>query len=159
MLALNEFSVGKLIDIKELSLVLPRDQYEHIFLVIPSQEKPMAIILSNRHKFEAFNVDETQRWSGVVIHGVRIEVDKTDILNPERETPPPGTVIRKGSQAFILANIDQRWRQYERIAFIGDLPVTSENVSAGFRKWSIALGEGPQKRELFKVDVTTPQPE
>lgn len=39
MLSINEFSAGHLKDVKELSLLLPRDQYGNTVLLAPNEGK------------------------------------------------------------------------------------------------------------------------
>lgn len=155
MLSLNEFSAGQLKDVKELSLLLPRDQYEDTFLLAPYEGKINALVLDGPHKYMSFDAATNTHYSGFIIPGVEIRVDEASVFNADNQQPTFGALIRKASQAFIVAQMhNQGFRETVRVPFMTELPSLSDSVSVGFYRWSVTIGAGHERRDLIKVDVS-----
>jgi hypothetical protein len=153
MLAPQEFSVGPLASASGMTLVLRRHQQEASFLVTSATNAPTAIFLDDEFRFVCMPSADNTSWNGILIPNVAIELDETRILDAN-EGQPPGALVRKKSQLFIMAKY-QPQGPTTPIAIVSNLPRCLENQSAAFGRWQIVLGEGLSKRVLMKIDATT----
>lgn len=149
MLRANELSVGSVSDASPLTLVLPRNQYEHLVLVGSGASGTAAIVLSEESKFYWLNAPDCTGWRGILVPNVRIELDETSIFYPDYNTPIPGSLVRKECQLLAHAASDSFLTN--TIILEDDLPATAAGAAAGFFNWQIVLGSGQEKRVLHKV--------
>jgi hypothetical protein len=151
VLAAHEFFVGPLASAAGLTLVLRRHELEASFLVSAAADIPTAIFLDGEFRFTCMPSVDNTSWNGIVVPNITIEVDETSILDANRGQPP-GTLVRKETQLFIMAKHQPHGRATP-IAIVSSLPPCHENQSAAFGRWHIVLGEGLSKRALFKVEL------
>jgi hypothetical protein len=150
MLAASEFIVGCLADATDLCLVIPRTQYECLFLVSAGT----AIVLEGAHEFVSFPSEGNESWKGVIIPGVKIEVDETAVLNAENWRLPPGAMVRRGTELLVVAREDQGVSGAVQCPIVTGLPRCRENFAAGFARWQIVIGCGEERRILKVIDVS-----
>lgn len=101
MLSPNEFSVGHIAAATGLTLVLPVDRYDRMFLVTTAHSEPKAILLDERDQFEAFSCQDNTSYRGILIPDVRIEVDETRVHDIARNWAVPGMVVRRDGGLFV----------------------------------------------------------
>jgi hypothetical protein len=151
MLAAHEFFVGPLASASGMALMLRRHEREASFLVSAAADIPTAIFLDGEFRFTCMPSVNNTSWNGIVVPNIIIEVDETSILHPDRGEPP-GTLVRKQTQLFIMAKHQPHGRTTP-IGIVSMLPPCHENQSAAFGRWHIVLGEGTSKRVLFTVEL------
>lgn len=153
MLSPEEFLVGVLGHAVPLSLVLPRNEHEQVFLVGQSEGSPAAVCLSPKYQFESFPSTDNQSWKGIIIPKVRIEVDEESVFDADAGAPL-GTVIRTGEHLVLRSRGENSVGRRRNVLLHGGLGSGSE-YSAGFFKWQIVVGEGMGKRVLHTVCAKT----
>ena len=95
MLSPQEFSVGFTGDATTLSLLLPRNSYEQPILLSPPQLGGMAVFLEGEHRFLTFPYAGNTAWKGLLIPGIRFEVDEKTAFAQNSFDVPKGTLVRR----------------------------------------------------------------
>lgn len=150
MISTSEFTVGSASSCTPLSLILPRRDSEEALLIGSSKtDKNAALILTGSHQFTWFEADGADRWVGLVFPGVRIEIDETSVFSAEYSRALPGNLVREGTLLYAKAKAHASGG-FDAIVLESDLPQTGD-LSAGFTKWQVVLGNGSEKRVLFRV--------
>jgi hypothetical protein len=153
MLSGHEFTVGTLSDAKPLSLMLSRGRHEETFLVGQVEGLTAAVFLSGDYKFGVVEGSSASHWSGLLIPNVRIEMDETSLFDPRSTDAKNGALVRAGTELAIYAWWERSFGRASKVTLETGLPPTSD-LAAGFSKWQAIIGEGVEKRLLFKVDAS-----
>lgn len=132
---------------------LPRHEHEETILIALCQSGPAAFFLSERERFKWFESLGNNHWHGLIIPNVRIEVDETSVFEPSRIEARAGTVIRWGAQLVAQAKSLRAFSGVDPIILEDGLAETSSG-SAGFSRWQVVLGVGPEKRMLCALSIT-----
>ena len=157
MLKPHEFSVGALDEAVRLTLVLPRKKYEELMLVSVNADQKHAIFLSGTYRFRTFECSRNTDWKGLLVSGVNIEVDETSLFDPAEESAVNGAIIRSGASVSIRAMPEQMTVPRSILIPLQEgLPPLQSGMSVGFRRWTINLGAGRDRRELLKVATGEP---
>lgn len=157
MLLPDEFTVGQLGDAVPLTLMLPRSEYEYHFLIGGSPDEPVAICLSEGHRYEAFQSAGNDAHKGLLIPNVRIEVDPSSVLDPNSHDVPLGAIIRRGTNLGVMAKLGGQGFYSGQVAIlVSGLPEAREGYAVGFRRWAITLGADQSHRNLFEVNLSNP---
>ncbi len=157
MLLPDEFSVGPLADAGPLTLMLPRSKYEHHFLIGGSPEEPVAICLSEEHRYTAFQSAGNDAHKGMLIPNVRIEVDPASVLDPNSHDLPIGAIVRRGTILGVMAKLEgQGFYSGQVVPLVSGLPEARDGYAVGFGRWAITLGADEDRRSLFEIDLTKP---
>lgn len=156
MLEPHEFFAGTLADADTGTFVLPRTKYEASFLVGMFEEKPHAVFLDGNYTFHAMPCEGTTNWKGLLVPGVRVEVDPQSLFNPENNWPPLGGLTRIDDKLCVMARLETRgaFSSVTPIILQSGLPSCLNEQRAGFMRWIIVLGSGLNRRELFAIDVS-----
>ncbi len=152
MLLAKEFTVGTLADVKPVSLMLPRKVSEAPFLVGSVKDTPTAVSLGDEFPFHAVGCTNAMEWRGLVIPNVVIEVDERSLFDPQFGPTTVGAIIRIETRLGILARAEPSRVGTLMVDLEADLAPTHD-MSAGFTKWRIVIGEGQDKRVLREVDT------
>ncbi|SNT10040.1 MULTISPECIES: hypothetical protein [unclassified Azospirillum] len=154
MLEGAEFFSGSLDDVNGLCLVMPRDQHEEFILAVPGNPRT-AIYLDGETKFQGFTYTSNDDWQGLIIPGVRIEVDVTSTFNADSGRAPLGAVIRRVDYLAVAVLLKQSgvFGRQINVPVASGLQPCAQGCAVGFRKWQIVLGEGQAKRVLRKIDI------
>lgn len=152
MLSAREFAVGALADAKPLSLMLPRTRYEATFLIGQVESQPTAVFLGGNHNFLAFECSKSTNWRGLLVPNIRIEVDETSLFDPQSMAVALGTVVRMDTRLAVSAKFEHHFSTLSTVALETDLPPLRD-LGAGFSRWRIVIGEGPEKRVLREIDT------
>lgn len=141
-----------------LTLVLPRTQYERACLIVPKEEKPVCICLeqfSNVGPFFAFECDDNDNWRGLLIPDIRIELDETSLHDADGRYAPRGSMARTQGELTLAVEFEGQFHaRTASVTILDGLPPSSPHQTACFLKWQVVLGNGDNKRVLWKVDVT-----
>ena len=152
MLRPHEISAGYLEDADDLSLMLPRSQYEDAFLLSPQADGKMAIFLGERFPFRSFECTGNTHWEGMIIRGVSIEVDESSAT--QINGLPCGSLARRGTSLDILAMVDDgHFKQARFVPVMAGLSPMREGMAVGFTRWTVAIGTGDDRRELLRLDA------
>jgi hypothetical protein len=89
---------------------------------------------------------------GGLIPNVRIEVDETSVYDTVGNYAPLGMVVRQNDGLFVVASADRM--RSDLFALQRGLAASGVNLSAGFSKWQIVLGNDPHQRVLKAIDLT-----
>lgn len=156
MLAANEFTVGTLADAKPLSLILPRKKYEATILVGKNQAGHNAVVLSGQYSCYCIDSRNNDNWSGIIIGDIHIELDEKSVFDALDDDPALGNIVRLDSNLTIIAKQEKSYPNVVSVTLCDDLsPVT--RLKAGFRRWQIVLGEGVDKRVLWRFPEDSEQ--
>lgn len=153
MLRPHEFTVGSLADAAPLSLMLPRSKHEAMFLIGRLEDGPAAVFLDGDYRFIAFGCAEATNWKGIIVPNVRIEIDETSLCDPHSVWPPLGLLMRIDTRLVVSTKDDRNIGRQRRMLLEDGLASINE-LSAGFFKWNIVIGEGVDKRVLREIDAT-----
>jgi hypothetical protein len=159
MLRPDEFTVGPIADAQPLSLVLPRSKYEEPLLVIGEPASRVAVFIGDRHRFDSMACEGNRSWKGLIVPGVRVEVDETSLFDPETEYAPNGALVREGEgiTMAVKARGAHGFSEQARVPLVSGLHGAGEQHRVGFRRWQVVLGEGDDKRVLCQVRADDPQ--
>jgi len=154
MLSASEFTVGSIGKAIPLTLVLPRHEGEEAILIARCSCGPAALFLSENHRFQWFASAHNEHWHGLLVAGVRIEVDETSIFDPARLHAKLGTVVRQGTQLVAQAKpaSNRSVNGFEPVVLEDGLAATTDEA-AGFHRWRIVIGSGRDKRVLHEVSI------
>lgn len=153
MLTVDEFIPGSLSKAEPLTLVLPRDQHETTVLVVLGEGAKTAVVLGNDSQFTSFECGDVTAWAGLMIPGVRIELDETSVFLPHRHGEPLGAMIRRGTSLTIACKGE--WASQRRHVVVTDgLLPAEQDQQVGFLRWQVVLGEGAEKRVLHQMIVS-----
>lgn len=158
MLFANEFSVGALANATPLSLILPRNQYEATALVGTLKDTPAAVFLSGQFAFSFLPSVDNHSWKGLIIPNVRVEVDPTSLYNGDNIGGGLGTVIRMDTRLIVKAKSERFYGDGVSVTLHDGLTPCAEGYTAGFANWQVVLGEGQDKRVLWRVPDTDDKP-
>lgn len=147
MLSVDEFSVGYFSDALPGSLVLPRNDREEAALIGRFRDEPCAVLLSGQFVWQAFPLTGNVRWSGLIVPGVRIELDEGSLFDPAYGAPI-GSIQRSGTVLTLRSKSDASTSTIQVLICDGLPPLN--NHSAGFSQWQVVLGFGDQKRVLWR---------
>ena len=157
MLRPQEFHVGDLVSEPrdELTLVLPRSEYEHAGMIGSAFDEYYGVTLGGDLPCQAYPVTNDEPWEGIIIPNARIEVDERSCYDPAARVEV-GSMIRDADRLSVVAITGARVRIGRTISVVvlSGLPPSASSERAGFRKWRILIGEGNDVRELFTVDAT-----
>jgi hypothetical protein len=153
MLSLEEFSVGMFSDAALGNLILPRGDDEAAAIIGLLEETPWAVFL-DKHNFASVPAGEAN-WGGIIVRGVRLEVDEQSATEPYGRVSL-GSVVRSGTTLALRAQLDERNGRATYITLISGLP-DIRDAKAIFGRWSVVIGEGQDKRTLIDVRAVSPQ--
>ena len=158
MLKPSECFAGPISSATGMTFVLPRSDYEHLVLIVKCDEKLHAICLDDArgfNKFVAFECESNDRWRGLLIPNVEIELDETSLCDADNSFAPIGTFTRKGDRlVFNGSHIGERSGWENPVTAMNGLPLCADHLTACFKRWQIVLGSGDAKRVLHRVDVS-----
>jgi hypothetical protein len=138
--------------------VIPRNKYEQFILLSEASGSRTAIFLDGEYAFRCFACENNTHWKGLIVPGVRLEVDEASLFDPEDGGAPLGALIRAEDQLHILARPDSGFPRHSgKVLLSAHLPVGEKGMAAGFGRWCVALGEGQAKREIKVMDVMRPK--
>ena len=148
MLSPNEFTIGSFESAAPSSLVLPRTEHETAAIIGELEGEPTAILLAGQFAFHFISCAGNNNWQGLIIPGVRVEVDEASLFDPDYSTSALGSVVRSDTRLVIRAKEERAVRQMTAITLQDDLPPAG-NLKAAFTKWQIVIGAGSEKRVLW----------
>jgi hypothetical protein len=151
MLSPEEFTTGTFASAPVGSLILPRNEHEVAAIVGLVDAAPAVVILSGQFEFHFFPTAGSENWSGLIIPGVRIEVDETTAFDP-RYGKPLGAAIRADTTLGVYAKTERSFGRGRAVSLVTDLPAVDEG-GVGFAKWQVVLGAGVDKQVLLKITV------
>lgn len=157
MLSPEEFTVGTVEDASPGSIVLPRGKYDSVVLICEGEEAPVAVFLWPQDGFRFFEAKGTDRWGGVIVPNVRIEVDEASLYNPDTHGHQPGVLVREGTKLIVRGTSQHSFGRSVPVTVKSGLP--EGKGSAAFTKWQVVVGQGDEKRVLHKVDLGDPPKE
>ncbi|AAB91759.1 conserved hypothetical 17.4 kDa protein (plasmid) [Sinorhizobium fredii NGR234] len=149
MLSPSEFTIGTLGSAAPLSLILPRTKYEATMLVGHVDKAPAAVFLSGEFAFHYFPSTDNDSWRGLIVPGVRVEVDETSVFDQGQTMAPLGAAIRIDTRLAIRAKSEHSLSGSSALT-IHDKLVSAGDLRAGFTRWQIVIGEGQTKRVLWQ---------
>lgn len=151
--AVGLVGLGNINAATSLTLVLPVDRYDYCFLVASVGEEPTAVILDERHQYQAFNCRGNTSHKGLLIPDVRIEVDASLVYDAVGRWAVPGTIVRRDDGLFISTADERGVGRGPLIALQRGLASSEQNMAAGFPRWQIVIGDGIEKRVLKVIDL------
>jgi hypothetical protein len=153
MLTPEEFTVGPIGDVTQLTLVLPIDTYGHACLITPAPGKPTALVVDQKDTFAFFASEGNMAWNGLRIPNISIEIDETSVFDVTGRYPPLGTLVRKTNSLDVVARPDFGRPVSSFVRILANLPAGDAKMEAGFKRWQIVVGEGWAKRVLMTFDT------
>ena len=154
MLSSEEMRVDYVGRAEGLTLVVPVGKHDDWFLVTTADATPAAIFLDGDHRFVAIDCADNTNYKGLLIPNVRIEVDETSFYDTVGNYAPLGMVVRQNDGLFVAASSDRMRMRSDLFALQRGLAASGVNLSAGFSKWQIVLGNAPHQRVLKTIDLT-----
>lgn len=158
MLSAHEFTAGKISQASPLTLVLPRQSDEITMLVGHFNGEIVAVALTGSYEWRHFKVKDNNAWAGLLVPGVRIEVDPLSAYIPSGSRPTLGTIVRRERDLVLVAKTENihNYTNSDPIILERELmPTDDEQV--GFRCWRVVIGTGTDKRVLHAVTRDTTQ--
>ena len=153
MLLPNEFSVGYVGDVTQLTLVLPVDAHDRACLVTTAQGTPTLVVVDERDTFASFECENNTSWRGILVPNIAIELDENSTSAVAGWSPPLGMMVRREDGLFISARFDGRLSRNALVPILTGLPRGAAQMAVGFKKWQIVIGEGQFRRTLISLDT------
>jgi hypothetical protein len=151
----NEIWVGGISSVSELALVLPRRKQEETLLISQEGDASWTTFLDHgRYQYHSFQISgEGGGRKGLIVPGIRIELDQASIFDPNRELKL-GSMIRDKDKLSILAQVQgaHGFNDEQKVQIVGGLPICDGEESAGYKKWRVVLGGGDRQRVIWQVD-------
>jgi hypothetical protein len=151
MLSPEDFTTGTFASAPVGSLILPRNEREVAAIVGVVDAAPAVVILSGQFQFHFFPTAGAENWSGLIVPGVRIDVDEATAFDPGYGKPL-GAVIRAGAALGVHAKTERSFGRGRTVSLVTDLPAIDEGA-VGYTKWQVVKETGVDKQVLFKVTV------
>lgn len=155
MLSANEFSVGALANAAPLSLVLPRNQYEATVLVGELKGVPAAVFLSGQFAYNFFPSADNYNWKGLIVPNVRVEVDHASLYKGDNFGGGLGSVVRMDTRLIVKAKSERFYGDGVSVTLHDGLMPCAEGDTAWFTNWQVVVGEGQDKRVIWRVPDTS----
>ena len=160
MLSPTEFAVATLAGAPHMSFVIPHDERSGCFLPLRLKGRgTFAVFLAGEDRFKFFHYESRDEeedayfLKGIVISQIAIQLDETSTYDPDNGNRVLGSLIRTQDRLEIVARgARERIGQPMCLAVMTELPLCETGARAGFTRWRIVLGEGPEKREILLVD-------
>ena len=158
MLRPEATNVGRLCDATELTLILPHGENDEIMLVTLEGDAAQAVFLRGPYANSAFGCADNDSWGGLMITGIRVELDPTSLFDPNRASIPLGSMIRHGDRLSLVVNTKEQrgFTNQVRLPIMSGLPPTAERAQAGFRNWRLVVGEGYDKQTVYEAVPAQP---
>lgn len=150
MLSATEFTVDTFGNATPLSLVLPRNKHEAAAIIGSVEGAPAAVFLSGNFTFSCFKSAGNHHWRGLIVPNVRVEVDETSIFDPDYDGVPLGSIVRSDTRLIIRAQAEHTFGQATAITLHQDLAPTGD-FKAAFGQWQVVIGEGVERRVLWRT--------
>lgn len=151
MLALREFTIGRLADAQSNSLLMPTSKHGRLLLVGTFEGQRWAAFVGEGDGFRGMAcMQHGSPWKGLIVPDLDIEIDPKSAMDARSQTPPLGALIRQGTQLGIHAMVEDGFGA-EVIVLVDGLPQVKEE--AAFLVWTIGLGHGSERRVLHSVSV------
>lgn len=124
-------------------------------LATPTDGRPVTqwcVLLEGEYRFRAFITDiYAPPRVGLIIPVQNIEVDEVSAFDPGG-MGTLGALVRKGTSVSMRVLVESSgFRQAKLLDLMTDLPVGSKDVAVAFSKWSLTVGSGEARRELFSI--------
>lgn len=150
MLSPSEFFVGNVGSAKPLSLILPTGKYDETMLVGHVDGAAAAVFLSGTYKSIFIESAGNDRWRGLIIPDVRIEVDETSVVGAGCNNEPFLSVVRTDKRLVIPAQRDHQFGASALITLHDDLASAGE-FQAIFSNWQVVVGTDQNVRVLWST--------
>ncbi|HEX7760121.1 MAG TPA: hypothetical protein VF459_11500 [Caulobacteraceae bacterium] len=150
MLEPHEFTVGPFGSASPLSLILPRNKYEAAAVIGEFEGAPAAVVLTGDFAFRFFPSAGNQNWQGLIVPGIRIEVDEASLVDPDSESVGLGVVVRTDTRLVIRAMDPNGFGRMNFITLHGELAAAMGR--AAFTTWQAVVGAGPDKRVVWRAE-------
>jgi hypothetical protein len=152
MLSADEFTVGYLGSAEPTSLVVPRFSPGEAILVGHIDGNPTAAFITGKYANLCFESKGNTSWSGLIVPGVRVEVDEATLFEPSRLDAPFGSIIRLDTRLVVRARRERSFGDATHVTLQDNLASAGE-LRAGFTKWQVIIGEGVSKRILWSTEM------
>lgn len=152
MLAAREFTVGNIGLACPLTLVLARQPDDPVMLVGKTENGPAVVFISGNHTFEWFQSEGNTSWHGILVPGVRVEVDPESAYSPSLVDTKLGSALRTGTQLALVAKAGSILNRWAPITLEDELPAATAET-AGFSRWQVVLGSGEHRRILHETSI------
>lgn len=146
MLFSDEFIVGTPASARDGSLILPRTNRGEVILVGSLNKRKAAICLGEDYRFQ-IQTEYLDRYCGLVISEIRIEVDETSAFDPGRHDVKPGNLLKRSGGLGIYGIQGHGWSELKLVCISSQMDESGDE--AAFRGWQIVIGRGSEKRIIF----------
>lgn len=159
MLKPAECFVASLGKAEPMSFVIPTASFAHRALVFEADDRKLALFVDGPEDFRFHFLLCEDRWSGLHIPGVSIELDPASIFDTNGQWAPLGSLTRHGENLVVQSRfLDGRAGPFgTSLEMMTGLPVGETHSKACFLRWQIVLGEGDEKRVLHTVNASPVQ--
>ena len=140
-----------------LSLLLPTTNYNHRALIVSSDHEKFAVFIDGPPDFRFRFMECDNRWVGVHVPNVRIELDPSSIVFIDSQWPPLGSLTRHGGNLILQSSrLDNRMTGFgAALVIMSGLPEGDNHEKACFSRWQVVIGQGIEKRVLHSIDALT----
>ncbi|PQM26740.1 hypothetical protein CVO77_17210 [Sphingopyxis lindanitolerans] len=142
-----------------MSFIIPTASYTHRVLVVSSEGQSYALFVDGPPDFRFHFLECADRWAGLHVPDVRIELDPASIVFTDGQWPPLGSLTRHGENLNVqTSRLDRRSGGFSvAMTIMSGLPTGDGHEKACFSRWQIVVGEGDKKRVLHEVQADIPE--
>lgn len=149
---------AKITEIKGPALLIPHERPEDL-LFVGGGEDPFACLLTGEWKGEGFRTRTVEDWEGLAIEDVKLEVDLSSVVSPDRGEKRLLTAVRRGTTVGLFIKHKERgFPQTITCDVSSDLPAGSSDTRVGFTRWRLIVEEGDEKIEIYACDLDATGP-
>lgn len=91
-------------------------------LICEGDEAPVAVFLGPQDEFRFFEAKGTDRWGGVIVPNIRIEIDETSLYNPDIHGNRLGVLVREGPKLIIYGTAQHSFGRSAPVTVKSGLP-------------------------------------
>jgi len=148
-----EFTLGKVGSVTPLSLILPTSKYEVAMIIGHVNEVATAVFLSGQYSASCIQSEGNERWGGIIIPNVRIEIDETSPVDSNNFDTPLLSMIRTDTRLVVAAKNESAFGGLRLVTLHNDL-VSAGDFQTAFTKWQVVLGDGEKKRVVWSSEMS-----
>lgn len=154
-LPIDRIRAGSLEEATGLTLVIPTTRHNAKFVVGSVGDELVAVFLDGQHKFSSMACRGADRWGGILVSNIEIEIDIDSVCDLNHNDAPLGSLIREGDYLAVLGSPGggHKWDKAPVVLKAG-LEMCAERQRACFEKWRIVIEHMNEKIELEYVDAS-----
>lgn len=123
-------------------------------MLVTGGDHSIAFFLDGPHTGASMALENAGNFKGVIIEGIRFEVDLTSEFQPALVDQPIGGIIRtqRGLEIMALQRNGHGFEDVVRVSLDGSPNGADRDVEVGYSRWKAFVGDDATTREVFAYE-------